>query len=294
MLATMDEEYRRYSLKAPGGRGADGVPMRLPGKAPVPNVDDHLVQPEVTRDEMLGGRRIVTHPAKEPHADQHSELDYVLRAHTAPGYRSSSDLLTRHDADSDFASDACLRKEGIDPESGARYLEELAFEVVSEQNEQVVAEKAPRMHRRGVRRIFAFFVKDRRVCEWSPATESWSVLAPESRIEDPCLAIPLEVAALLDAAAADNAVVEALAAKGNPAIRKREAAASRAGEARGEARGLARGKADAILSVLEARGLVVNAVQRQEILSCADLARLDRWSRRAALAASTADILTEP
>jgi hypothetical protein len=118
--------------------------MRLPGRTSFPKVDDHLVQPEVTRDEMIGGRRVVAMPAKEPHADQHSDLDYVLRAHAAPGYRSSSDLLTRHDVDSDFASDACLRKEGIDPETGTRYLEEIAFEVVSEQNEQVVAEKAPR------------------------------------------------------------------------------------------------------------------------------------------------------
>jgi hypothetical protein len=289
----MDERRSPYDLKAPGGR--DGAPMRLPGRTPFPNVDDHLVEPEVTRDEMIGGRRIVAHPAKEPHADQHSDLDYVLRAHEAPGYRSSSDLLTRHDIDSDFASDACLRKEGLDPETGRRYLEEVAFEVVSEQNEQTVSEKAPRMHRRGVRRIFAIFVKTQRVCEWSPESRSWSPLAPGSRIEDPCLAIPLEVSALLDAAAADNAVVEALAAKGNPAIRKREAAASRtgeaAGEARGEARGLAKGRAEAILSVLEARGLAVSAEQRQEILGCADLARLDRWLRRAALAVSTEDVI---
>jgi len=89
----------------------------------------------------------------------------------------------------------------------------------------------------------------------------------------------LEVSALLDAAAADDAVVEALAAKGNPAIRKREAA------------GEARGKAEAILSVLESRGLAVSADQRQEILRCADLACLDRWPRRAALAASTAEVI---
>lgn len=275
MMTSMDERRSPYSLRAPGGRDSDGAPMRLPGRTPFPNVDDHLVQPEVTRDEIIGGRLVVALPAKEPHADQHSDLDYVLRAHAAPGYRSSSDLLTRHDIDSDFASDACLRKEGIDPETGARYLEEIAFEVVSEQNEQDVSEKAPRMHRRGVRRIFAIFVKPRRVCEWSPESRSWRALASDSRIEDPCLAIPLEVAALLDAAAADNAVVEALAAKGNPAIRKREA----------------RGKAEAILSVLEARGIAVSAPQRQEILRCADAARLDRWLRRAALAASTEGVL---
>jgi hypothetical protein len=250
----------------------------MPRRTPFPNVDDHLVEPEVTRDEMIGGRRVVAHPAKEPHADQHSDLDYVLRAHAGPGYRSSSDLLTRHDIDSDFASDACLRKEGTDPETGRRYLEEIVFEVVSEQNEQAVSEKVPRMHRRGVRRIFAIFVKPRRVCEWSPESRSWRSLETGSRIEDPCLAIPLEVDALLDAAAADNAVVEALAAKDNPAIRRRDA----------------KSKAEAILSVLEARGLAMSAAQRQEILRCADLARLDRWLRRAALAAATEDVIASP
>jgi hypothetical protein len=275
MMTSMDERRSPYSLKAPGSRDADGAPMHLPGRTPFPNVDDHLVQPEITRDEMIGGRRIVAHPAKEPHADQHSDLDYVLHAHAASGYRSSSDLLTRHDFDSDFASDACVRKEGLDPETGRRYLEEIAFEVVSEQNEQVVSEKAPRMYRRGVRRIFAIFVKAGQVCEWSPESRSWSPMDPGSRIEDPCLAIPLEVAALLDAAAADHAVIEALAAKGNPAIRQRDA----------------KSKAEAILSVLEARGIAVSAAQRQEILRCADLTRLDLWLRRAALAASAEEVI---
>ena len=54
-----------------------------------------------------------------------------------------------------------------------------------------------------------------------------------ARIEDPCLVTPLAVSALLDAARADNAVVEALKAKRNPEILKLEAAA----EARGKAEG---------------------------------------------------------
>jgi hypothetical protein len=285
MIRAMDEKRPAYSLKAPGARDSGGASMRLPGRS-FPSVDDHLVEPEVTRDEMIGGRRVVAHPAEEPHADQHSELDYVLRAHAAPGYRASSDLITRHDVDSDFASDACLRKQGIDPETGTRYLEEIAFEVVSEQNERNVSEKAPRMHRRGVRRIFAIFVKKPQVCEWSPESGSWLPLDPGSRIEDPCLARPLEVAALLDAAAADNAVVEALAVKGNPAIREREAAARREGEATGEARG----KAESILMVLEGRGLVVSDAQRQRILGCRDLDQLDRWLLRAGWASSADEV----
>jgi hypothetical protein len=132
------------------------------------------------------------------------------------------DLLTRQGEDWDFATDACVRKEGTDPKTGERHLEEVAFEVVSEQNERDVTDKAFQMHRRGVRRIFALFVKGpRRVCEWIPGSRSWHQLEPASQIEDPCLVKPLEVVALLDAAAADKAVIEALAAKGNPELRTR-------------------------------------------------------------------------
>ena len=256
--------------------------MRLPGRGSFPGVDDHLVVPELTRDEIIGGRRMVAFPAQPPHATLHSDLDYVLRAHVAPGFRTAADLLTRHDEESDFATDVCVFKEGVDPATGTRYLEEIAFEVVSEQTERNVAEKAVRMHHRGVRRIFAVAVKGQRVCEWSPESQSWCPLDMSSRIEDPCLVAPLSVAALLDAAAADNAVVEALAAKGNPAIRKREAAAE------------ARGIAEAILKILETRGIAVSTPLRQEILDCHDLDRLDRWLRRATLASSTDEITSEP
>ncbi|HEV7784689.1 MAG TPA: hypothetical protein VGQ28_05080, partial [Thermoanaerobaculia bacterium] len=222
-------------------------------------------------------------PAEAPHADEHGELQYVLRALVAPGYVAAVDLLTRYDVKSDFASDVCVRRAGVDPQTGTRYLEELVFEVVSEQKERDVSEKAPRMHRRGVRRIFAIFVKSRQVCEWPPESPSWRPLASDSWIEDPCLAIPLAVAALLDAATADDAVIEALAAKDNPALRRREAAARSEGEAKGIAR--------AVLRVLETRGISASPAQRQEILRCADLDRLDRWLARAALATAADEVL---
>jgi hypothetical protein len=283
----MDEKRASFRLSAPAASGSTSA-LRLPGRDAFPGVDDHLVEPEVTRDEIINGRRVVAMPALPPHADKQVDLDYLLRAHAAPGYRVAADLLTRHAVDSDFASDACLYKEGVDPATGARHLEEFAFEVVSEQNEKVVREKAAAMHRRGVRRIFAIFVKGRqRVCEWSPESHGWTPLAADSRIEDRCLAVPLSVAALLDAASADNAVAEALIAKGNPAILKREDAA----EARGKAIGLAQGK---VLGILEARGIAVSLAQRQEILRCQDLDRLDRWLRRAALTSSADEVLAEP
>jgi len=250
-----------------------------------PPVDEHLVEPEVTRDEIIGGRRVVALPAEAPHAVQHGELNYVVHAHVAPGYVASLGLLTRFDQDSDFASDVCVRRAGVDPQTGTRHLEELAFMVVSEEKAQVVAEKVPRMHRRGVRRIFAVFVESRQVCEWSSEGQGiWQPLGLASSIEDPCLVKPLPVAALLDRAAADDAVIEALAAKGNPELRRLEDAARRE-------KGRVEGIATSILRFLEKRGIAVSPDQRQEILSCADLDRLDRWLDRAALATTADDIL---
>jgi hypothetical protein len=280
-MPPMDEKRAAYSLKAPGRSGYSS-PVHLPGRDPFPRVDDHLVEPEITRDEMIGGRRIVASPAQPPHATKHTDLDFVLRAHVAPGYRAAADLLTRHDQSSDFATDVCIYKDGVDPDTGARHLEEIAFEIVSEQNQRVVTEKAVRMHNRGVRRIFSVWVKgDQRVCEWSAADRRWQPLDRASSISDPCLVKPLSMTALLDAAAADNAVVEAMIAKGNPVLQEREAAA------------WAAGKADAILRFLEVRGVAVSPEQRQRILECSDPDRLDGWLRRAAFASSADEVISE-
>jgi len=279
----MDKSRPAYSLKAPGATGG-GASVRLPGRG-FPGIDSRLVVPEVTRDEIIGGRRVVASPAQMPHAKQHGELSYVLRAHVAPGYVMPVDLLTRHDIKSDFASDSCVVRDGLDPATGTRYLEELAFEIVSEQTERDVSDKAVKMHRRGVRRIFALMLKARQVCEWSPESRSWHPVG--ASITDHCLAAPLPSAALLDAAEADNAVAEALIAKGNPVLRKQEAAAKNAGHSEG----LAEGQAESILKILAARGLAVNATQRQQILLCRDPERLDLWLSRAVLVSSADEVL---
>ncbi|MEA2694017.1 MAG: hypothetical protein QOJ16_3404 [Acidobacteriota bacterium] len=224
---------------------------------------------------------MVASPAKRPHATQHSRLDYVLEAHVAPGYEAATDLLTRFSVDSDFATDACISREGIDPATGERYLEEFAFEVVSKQNEQHVTTKAQRMHQRGVRRIFTIWVKGQRVCEWSPESRGWRRLEAGAQIEDPCLVRPLPVSALLDAAEADDAVAEALNAKDNPVIQRLKA------EGRAEA------VAESILKILAARGVAVGAAERQEILRCRDRERLDRWLLRATQASSVAEVTSE-
>jgi hypothetical protein len=91
---------------------------------------------------------------------------------------------------------------------------------------------------------------------------------------------------MLDAAQADRAVVEALAARGVPAMHERDAAA--------EARGRAAGLAEAILQILETRAILLSAGQRQEILGCSDPARLGRWLVKAMSASSPGEVTSEP
>ena len=62
-------------------------------------------------------------------------------------------------------------------------------------------------------------------------------------------------------------------------------------EARGEARGEAKGEARALLTLLDARGLVVSEDERARVLSCQDAATLEIWIRRAATVATAAEAL---
>ncbi len=279
----MDENHPSYRLQAPGASGSSTA-WRLPERD-FPRVDDHLDEPEVTRWERIGGRRIEASPAERPHATQQVRLDSVVDAKVAPGYEAASDLKTRFDEESDFASDTAILKEGIDPETGTRYLEEVAFEIVSEQGPGVVTGKAQRMMRRGVKRVFAIFVKKGEVAEWSPSEKRWVTLHPSSSIVDKRLVEPLPVKALVDAVEAKRAVASGLVARGNPLIRELRAES--------QAEGRAEGMAQSILSVLEARGLCPSPVLRDRILSTKDPELLDRWISRAALVSSAEELLDE-
>jgi hypothetical protein len=207
------------ALLAPASAGAGGAALRLPGSQDPPRVDERLVQPE-TREEVVRGRRVLAMPANPAHGDRHCELDYVIRAHVKEGYIGSTDLLTRSSVSSDFATDTCVRRAGIDPRTGARYLEELAFEIVNEQSLRDITERAEELTARGVRRVVAIFVQKGEVCEWSAKSGAWRKLDPDATFSDPTLARPLLVRELLDAAEADNAVVRALHTKKNPVIVK--------------------------------------------------------------------------
>ena len=220
---------------------------------------------------MIRGRRISTMAANPPHADQQSRLDYVLNAHAAPGFVVSAELLTRMGIGSDFATDVCIRREGIDPETGKRYLEELAFEVVGEQSNKDITEKAEDMSARGVRRVFAIFVKTGEVKEWRGA---WALVDRE--IVDEALGSPLLVGSLSDAAAADDAVVRALDKKGNPAILRIRQEERQGGHSEGEKQ--------ALFTLLAARGFVVTPAVRARVRACKDAAELTAWIVRASTA----------
>jgi Uma2 family endonuclease len=266
-------------LMAPG---ASGSAARLPEHEPFPRLDEHLVKPE-TREEMIRGRRVIAMPAHPPHADRHFKLDYVLGPHVKRGYVGSTELLTRAGPGSDFATDTCIRKEGDDPRTGTRYLEELAFEVVNEQSRRDITEKAEDLTARGVRRVVAVFVKTGNVCEWSKSEGDWLPLDLEGTLEDACLSRPIRVKALLDAAEADNAVARALTEKRNPVIE--------ALKAEGRNEGKNAGMAAAILAVLAARGMEVGDEVRARILGCKDAATLDRWITKAATAGSPEEVV---
>jgi hypothetical protein len=218
--------------------GSSGA-LRLPPAGEHPPIDERLVRPE-TREQIVRGRRVVATPASPAHGDRRFELDYIIGAHVKEGYVGSTDLLTRSAVSSDFATDTCVRRAGIDPTTDTRYLEELAFEVVNEQSLRDITEQAEDLIARGVRRVIAIFVKKGEVCEWSAKKGEWRKLDPEGELHDRTLARPLRVKDLLDAAEADNAVARALLAKNNPVLAEVTTRSRNDGLAQGRKEGLRR------------------------------------------------------
>ena len=257
-------------LLAPSRGGSSGA-LRLPGAstpAAPPSLDERLVRPE-TREQLVRGRSVQAMPSLPPHGDQHFKLDYIIGAHVKDGYVGSTDLLTRCAETSDFASDTCVRRSGIDPVTKTRYLEELAFEVVNEQSLRDITDQAEDLVTRGVRRVVAIFVKKGEVREWSASAAAWKTLDPEGTFSDPTLARPLRVKELIDAAEADNAVARALLAKNNPVLAEVRTEGRREGRQDGRVEGrrdgLAEGRREAIVLACELLGIELTAERRARL-----------------------------
>jgi len=246
-----------------------------------PAVHERLVVPE-GREEILGGERIVVSPSDPPHARQHTEITFVVRAHAAPGYLVAVDMLTRTDEDSDFAADVSVFSDRLDPTTGGRRLEELVFEVRNTERLGRATEKAKRLAARGVRRIFYVHVLERQVSEWSGKEGGWRGLGADAVLEDPCLLRPLPVRAILDAAAADEAVAAALLARGTRVL-------TEFGH-RERAEGRAEGARRALLRVLGRRGFAVSPEVEARIAKEIDPERLERWHDLAVVAERMDDV----
>jgi len=262
--------------------GFGSTPSSTASNVPAP--DDRLAEPE-TRYEVIDGERVYVSPADEPHGTEHFGLGYVLAAHVAPGYCGAVDMLTRTSETSDYAPDASIYPEARDPKTGGRKLEELAFEVASTQSRASATRKARGLAERGVRRVFCLWLPRGTALEWNAELDDWRALAPNSVIVDVCLVRPLPVAALLNAAVRDDEVARALLAKRNPVLMSELAEQSAKGEARG--------RAEAVIRVIEARGLTVPSELRARLTACADLDELDRWITRAATARSSDELVED-
>ncbi|MCG8424042.1 MAG: Uma2 family endonuclease [Proteobacteria bacterium] len=234
---------------APGASSSAAAELPGASQPKFPPPDEHVVEPE-TYQEMIDGQIIQVAPSGPPHADRQFDIAYVLRANVADGYVGSTELLTRVSHDNDFATDACIRKQGIDAD-GHRHLEELSFEVKHTQSEASLDRRARYLLERGVRRVFVIHVRvDKRastelvkagpVAEWSAREDGWKTLKNASSIRDRCLRRPLKVKALLEAVEADNAVARGLIDKGNPVLQKLQ---TRSFD-RGKSQGYDQGKSD--------------------------------------------------
>ncbi len=263
----------------------------------LPEVDERLVAPE-TRYEVEDGRLVYVPPADEPHGASHGKLAALVDAHRADGYAIAVDMLTRTSRSDDIAPDVSVYPAARHPQTGRRQLEELAFEIASTESLAHAAGRAAKLVSRGVRRVFALDVTRMRALEWSNEADRWSILDPDARIEDPALAVPIPVDALLDVARADDAIARALRAKHHPEFAAERAAGRAEGKAEGEAEGKAEGKADGLakglLAALALRGLEPSADERRRIQEERDLGRLERWLAVTRTCADVAELLSVP
>ncbi|MCP3998855.1 MAG: hypothetical protein GY722_27855 [bacterium] len=285
-----------YRLPAYGSPVSEPVqPVRDPGSSAqpsmrMPGVDDRLAIPEAG-EEYIDGVRFEALAGEAEHADPQCQLAYVVRGCVAEGYVASTELLTRSDSGSDFATDVCVRREGQDPRTGQRYLEELSFEVANTQTLADLKHRAKKLMARGVRRLFAVMVEEGQVREWTRA--GWRVRAPRGEIRDRTFEKPLRIRAILYAAEADRLVAEALWEKREPFLVQLVDKERAEGHAEGLAEGRTKGLAEAILRAFKRHGLPVTPQQRQVLLACHDPSLLVRWLDEVLVFDTAAKVLSE-
>jgi hypothetical protein len=229
-----------------------------------PPVDARLVAPE-SGYEVEDGGVVKVSPSDDLHGIRHSKLSALLEAHVAHDYEVASDMLTRLTEIDDIAPDASVFPQGRDPATGGRYIEELAFQVLNTEKLSAAAKQAVKLTARGVRRVFAIDVVRLRFFEWSPEV-GWAIGNEAGCIEDRALAVPLPIAALVHSAKADDAMARALLAKQNPVLHAALLGTALAGKIEG--------KAEALLTILRARGLQPSGADEERIRASSE-AELD-------------------
>jgi len=244
--------------------------------ANLPGIDERLVAPG-SGYEIDDGKLVRVSPSDPPHAILHSKISALLEAHVADDFEVASDMLTRTSETSDRAPDASVFPRAPDPRTGGRQLEHLAFEVVSTETLSSAAKKAKDLCGRGVRRVFALDVERERAFEWSHDLGTWSLLNASASIDDRSLAVPLPIAALIRASKTDDAVARALLAKSNPVLVAANCTIM----------------AEAILRLLEWRGIRLEPEHRERILAVRDLELLRRWFDRALTCTSVSELFAD-
>lgn len=255
---------------------APGHGAQVPVEKSFPKLDDHVVEPE-GREELLRGRKLYAAPAHPEHGDPHFRIDATVGPSLTRDRVGSTDMITRVADDGDLATDTSIRRRGIDPATGQRYLEEMVFEVVNTQRLSDVTAKAEELAARGVRRIFAVFVRKGVVSEWRD--DQWEPLSEDDEIVDECLASPIPVKALLRDSEVGPATVRGLLARKEPALLQLLTEREEKGELDG--------RRAALRTLLAARGLTLDEAQRARVEACDDVATLDAWITRAATATGT-------
>jgi hypothetical protein len=270
-------------LLAPGASSYRAYP---PAKGQsLPHVDERIVAPEA-HAEIVDGLLYRTMGANPPHATRHFAAAHLFAGVLAEGYTGAVDMLTRADDDTDAAPDVSIFPSALDPSTGERQLEEIAFEVLDTERLAHTTKKVEKFAARGVRRLFAVRIANRAVYEWDHAHHDWTELDAASEITDRCFRVPVPVRALVDRVLADDTVAKALLASRNGVI-ERELAAR---EARGALEGKAAALAAAVLRVLERRGLAVTDADRARISRCDESATLERWLDLAVTAARASEL----